>query len=284
VQHDPRRHIDRAAGQARQAAREAAPWVEKAARAGYAAKGVVYALVGILAVQVALGDGGSTEGSRGALRSLADEPFGQVLLGLIALGLFGYVVWRAVGAFMAPEGEGTGRRVFYAVSGAVYAGLAIWAARLALGGGGGGGEGSGGQGQSMGWTADLMGAPGGRWLVGIAGLALLGYGVQQLYHAYTTQIDERLDLSSMSPTMRQWTIRFGRFGVGARGVVLSMIGGFVLTAAWQADPSEARGLGGALSTLRDQSYGPWLLGLVALGLIAYGIYNLIRARYRVINP
>lgn len=271
---------DSAERAARGAAHEAAPWIERLARFGYAAKGAVYVLVGVLAVSAAMGDGGAASGSSGALASIADSSWGRLLLGLIAVGLFGYVLWRAVGAALNPENEGTGRRVFFAISGVVYAGLAIEAARLALSNGGGG---SGSDGGASHWTATVMEQPMGQVLVAIAGIALALYGLKQLHSGYVTDIDDRLDLSSMSPEARGWTVRFGRAGMIARGIVLAIMGGFVLVSAIQQQPEEARGLGGALRTLQEQPYGPWILLLVALGLIAYGLYNFVRARYRRIR-
>ena len=269
----------RAEGAARSAAREAAPWIEILARLGFAAKGAVYILVGFLAAMAVFTDGGTTTGSTGALATLADETWGRLLLGLIAIGLAGYVVWRAVSAILNPENEGAGKRAFYAITAVVYTGLAIEAARMALGGGGGG-DASGDGGASH-WSAELMSQPFGQLLLGVAGLGIALYGLHQLVDAWRVDLDDRLDLTAMSSAARTWTVRFGRFGLAARGLVFTIIGAYVGIAAWQSDPSEARGLGGALDKLRET---PWLLGIVALGLIAYGIYQLVRARYRRITP
>lgn len=259
---------------ARSAARDARPWVELLARLGFAAKGAVYIMIGGFAAAAAFAGGGQTTGGSGALATVADDAWGRVLLGLIAVGLVGYVVWRLVSATLNPEHEKTGTRVFFAITAVIYGALAIEAARLALTGAGGGGGGE------SHWVAELMRQPFGQLLVGIAGLGVALYGLQQIWNAWRVDLDERLDLGAMTARARAWTIRFGRFGLAARGLVLAIIGGFFLVAAVQADPSEARGVGGALSTMRDT---PWLLGLVALGLIAYGLYQLVRARYRRIR-
>lgn len=145
--------------------------------------------------------------------------------------------------------------------------------RLAMGSGGGGSS-------SQGWTARLMSDTWGVWLVGLIGAVVVGYGLRQLYHAYQVDFTKRLVTSEMSPTERTWTIRVGRFGMAARGVVLIMIGWFFLQAAVTHDPNQARGLDGALAELAGTGYGPWVLGLVALGLVAYGAYQLVLARYR----
>ena len=260
---------------ANSAAQEAGEGIELLARLGFAAKGAVYILVGGLAAAAAFGSGGQTTGSSGALSTLADSTWGRVLLGAIALGLIGYVVWRAVAALRNPEHDKTGKRVFYGVTAVIYGALALETARMALGGGGGGGGGA------SHWSAQLMSQPFGQILAGLAGLAVGLYGLQQIIHAWHADLDDRLDLSAMSRSARTWTVRFGRFGLAARGLVLAIIGGFLLVAAFQSDPSEAMGIGGVLGMLQGTS---WLLGLVALGLIAYGLYQFVRARYRRIKP
>jgi hypothetical protein len=258
-------------------------WVETLARLGYAAKGVVYTIVGVLAVQAAFGTGGSTQGSRGAIRTIAEQPFGQILLILTAIGLAGYVAWRFVQAIKDPEhkgsdAEGLVKRAGYLVSGVTYASLAYLALRIALGSGGGSGS------SRQTWTAELLSQPFGQWLVGLVGAIIIGVGVYQLYKAYKATFMKQYKTSEMSATERTWARRLGRFGLSARGVTFVMIGGFFIQAAIQADPSEAKGLGAALSTLAQQPYGPWLLGVVALGFVAYGIYCFSRARYRYLQP
>ena len=259
---------------ARSAARSAAPGVEMLARLGFAAKGVVYIMVGLIAASSALDGGGRTAGSSGALASLADSAWGRLALGLIAVGLAGYVVWRTVSASLNPEHDKAGRRAFYAGTAVVYAGLALEAARLAMGRVGGGDD------DAAHWSAELMGQPFGQLLVALVGIAVLVYGVQQIWHGWRVDLDERLDLGAMSRSGRTWTIRLGRAGLAARGLVFALIGGFFLVAAIQSDPSEARGVGGALQMMREV---PGLLGIVALGLVAYGLYQLVRARHRRIR-
>jgi hypothetical protein len=260
------------------AARQAAPWVEKLARLGYAAKGAVYILVGGMALAAVLGVGGQTTGSSGAMATIADSTVGRIVLGLIALGLAGYVIWSFVRAIRDPEGEGTGHRVFFAITGTIYGFLAVEAARLAMSGpAGGSGSGSG----ASHWSGQLMQQPFGQLLVGIAGLAIGIYGIQQLINAWRVDLDDQLALNRLSRTGRTWVYRAGRLGLASRGAVFVIIAYYFVQAALNASPSQARGLGGVLSSLRDT---PWLLGLVALGLLAYGVYNLVRAKFRVIRP
>lgn len=260
------------------AAREAAPWVEKLARLGYAAKGAVYLLIGGLAVAAATGNGGGATGSTGAMASLAGSTIGRGALALIALGLAGYVIWSLVRALRDPENEGTGHGMFFVITALIHGFLAVEAARMAYSGSSGG---SGGGDGAAHWSAQVMQQPFGPWLVGAAGVAIALYGIQQLIHAWRVDLDDHLALGRMSRSGRTWAVRTGRFGLAARGVVFAIIGYYVVEAALSANPNEAQGLDEVLSAMQDT---PWLLGIIALGLVAYGLYNLIRARYRVIQP
>ena len=254
--------------------------VERLARIGYAVKGVLYALVGVLAVQAALGSGGQTTGTRGAIRTIAQAPFGEILLWGIALGLAFYALWRFIEAGLDPDhrgsdAEGVIKRVGLVGSGLIYAGLAYSTFRLVLGTGS-----SGSSDGAQTWTAKLMAQPFGVWLVGIAGAIAIGIGLYQLYKGWTVEFAKKLKTGEMSSSVEPWAIRLSRFGLAARGVVFVLIGMFAIQAAVTADPQEARGLDGALEALQQQPYGPYLLGLVALGLVAYGVFCLINARYR----
>ena len=140
-----------------------------------------------------------------------------------------------------------------------------------------GGSGGGG---AQDWTARLMAQPFGRWLVGIVGAIVIAVGLYQFYRAYSAKFKEKLMLSRMSRTEETWATRTGRLGFAARGVVYAMIGWFLIQAALQSNPSQAGGLGRAFRELSSASYGPWLLGVVALGFIAYGVFALVLARYR----
>ena len=249
-------------------------------RFGYAAKGFVYAVVGILAAQAAFGGGGKTTNTKGALQSIVTQPFGKVLLALVALGLVGYVLWRFVQAIQDPENKGTdakglATRLGYGISGIAYAGLALSAARLVFGTGGGGSDNS-----TQTWTARLLAQPFGQWLVGTVGAIVIAIAGYQFYRAYSAKFRKKLKTHQMSPTEQTWATRVGRLGLTARGITFLIIGWFLIQASLQAQAQEARGLGGALETLAQQPYGPWLLGIVALGLIAYGIHMGVQARYR----
>lgn len=262
---------------------QVADWVERLARLGYAAKGLVYAIVGLLAVQAATSARGRTTDTQGALQTIAAQPFGQILLGLVAIGLVGYVLWRIVQAIYDPEGKGRdakgiAQRIGYVLNGAVYAGLAFSALKLAIGSQ----VSSGNATQDS--TAQLLAQPFGQWLVGTVGAAVIGISFYQFYDAYKASFRRRLNLYQMSANEQTWATRIGRFGLAARGVVLALTGIFLIQAARDSNPQAAQGLDGALQTLAQQPQGPWLLGLVALGLIAYGTHMGVQARYGKINP
>ena len=268
---------------AEKAARKASPWIERLARIGYVAYGIVYMLVGALAVRAAFGGGGKTTGQEGALRQVLLAPLGRVMLGMIALGLLAYAAWRLFQGILNPENEGKDakgivKRVEHVLNGLFHAALAFSAGGLALGAGGGD------SGSPDDWTARLMAQPFGRWLAGIVGAGIVGAGLYQFYKAYKADFRNELKSGEMSARERAWAKRSGRLGYGARGVVFGVIGVFLVQAALKSDPDQARGLGGALQTLAHGPFGPYILGAVALGLVAYGAFMFVMARYRRIEP
>lgn len=250
------------------------------ARAGYAARGVVYVIVGALAAEAALGGGGRTTGSKGAIQELMAQPVGQVLVGLVGVGLVGYAVWRLIqGIYDADnhgsDAKGLAIRAGLLGSAVTHSLLAVYAFSL-LFGAGGGGSGSGGGGVDS-WTATLLSQPFGQWLVGIAGAVVIVVGLAHAIKAWKQKFEKYL---AMSPEQ----LRIGRpvaiFGLVARGAVFVIIGGFLIVAAVQAQPEEARSLAGTLATLQGQPYGRVLLGVVAFGLLSFGIYSIMEAVYR----
>ena len=253
-------------------------WLETFARVGYTAKGLVYSVVGILALQAAFGTGGQTTGARGAIQQIGQQAFGQVLLGLTAAGLICYAVWRFTLASLDPKQEGVdtegiAKRLGYAVSGFINLGLALWAAQIIMGSSGGGTS-------KQEWTARLMAQPLGQWIVGGLGVVVIGVGLYQFKRAYEASFMRKYGAGEMSGSQRTWARRIGRLGLSARAVTFVLIGLFLIQAARQADPSETRGLGGAMRALTEQPYVPWRLGAVALGFVCYGVYCFSYARYR----
>jgi hypothetical protein len=246
------------------------------ARAGFVARGLIYGIIGILAIKVALGAGGKTENQQGALQTIARQPFGKVLLILVAIGLGGYALWRLVHALLGhgPEdSDTTFERVAAFASGIVYAGLCAIAVETLLGSGGNSGN-------SHKTTAGVFGWPAGTWLVGIAGAVLIGVGIYQGYRGISKDFLKDSKTEEMGPKVRSWVKWIGIFGHLARMVVFGLVGVFLIKAAIDYSPNQAVGLDGALAKLANASYGPFLLGLVAAGLIAFGVYSLSDARYR----
>jgi len=258
-------------------------WVPKLARAGYASKAVLYAVIGVLAALAATGNGGATTGSKGALRTIGEQPFGQVLLGLVIVGLVGYATWSFVRAVLDPEREGkdgkaVAKRVGWFAVGVIHLGLVGYAIGLltgaAVGGGGGG---------AQGWTARLMGWSGGPWLVGAAGVTVTALSLHQLYRGWRADLDDRLDLSQLGASARRWAVGISRFGIAARGVVGTIVGVALVVAGLRSDPNEAKGLGEALASVQSWTLGSVILGAIAVGLVAYGVYELVEARFRRIH-
>jgi hypothetical protein len=208
-------------------------WVERLARFGYAAKGVVYAIVGILAAQAAFSIGGFSADTKGALSAIVTQPFGKILLSLVAIGLIGYVLWRFIQAIKDPEHEGTdtkglAKRLSYAANGFVYGSLALSAISIVIGSGSGGNSNS-----TQDWTGTLLSQPFGQWLVGTIGAGVIGLGFYQFYTAYKAKFCKKMDLSEVSDSQQNWIIAIGRFGLAARGVVFCIIGFFLIQAARQ---------------------------------------------------
>ncbi|ALF52916.1 membrane protein [Nostoc piscinale CENA21] len=259
-------------------------WVERLARLGYAAKGLVYFIVGFLAAQAAFGFGGKTTDTNGALETIVTQPFGKFLLSIVTLGLIGYALWRFVQTILAPEHSGQkmnskriAKRLGYAFSAIAYVSLAVTSIKLIIG------SSSNNSDSVEDWTIYLLNQPFGRWLVLLVGFTVIAVGISFLYQAYKGKFRRNFKLHQMSRTEQIWAMRLGKFGIAARGIVFDIIGIFIMVAAIQLDGTQARGLGGALTSLAQQPFGPWILGIVALGLIAYGIYSVIEARYRHIT-
>jgi Domain of Unknown Function (DUF1206) len=257
-------------------------WVEALARAGYATRGALYIIVGALAALAAFGYGGEATDTKGALLELYRQPFGALLLGLAALGLTGYAAFLLCRAALDPEREAQGRwgpfkRSWWAVIALVHAGLAVAAVSMLTGSGSPEDSGA----QTRGMTAELLSwRPLGPWLVGGVGVGFLAGAGHGLYCALRAKLDEALDLSQLSATAQRWAVRFCRFGIAARACVSLVAGVFFILAASRSNASEAKGFADSLGSLRALPFGGYVFGAVALGLIAFGAYELIEARYR----
>ena len=272
----------RAVGDARYAAGEAAtsPAATMLARFGYLSKGVVYIIVGGLATRVAIGDGGKVTDNKGALQAIYRQPLGQLLLWAVAIGLIGYALWSLARAVFdadhrGSDAKGLVRRVGYAAVAVTYGALALGAIRLVTGSGS---AGKSSDASTSDFTAQLLRHSYGPALVTVVGLVVIGVAAILLYYAYSG--DFMRAFKSMSAQTQVWVRRLGRFGIAAQAVVFTEIGIFLIVAAHQNNAKDAKGIGGALAQLSREPFGHWLLGLVAVGFVAFGLYSLAQARWR----
>jgi len=253
---------------------------ELLSRAGFVARALIYAIIGILALKLAFGYGGKLTNQQGALHTVANQPFGKFLLTLVAIGLGGYSLWRLVRAWIGHGREGSDSgfdRIAALASGIAYGAMCALAIEILLGAGGGGSSGS-----PKKATAGVFGWPAGAWIVGIAGGVMIGVALYQGYRGITKQFLDDSKVQEMRPRVKEWISRLGTIGHLARMIVFGLVGIFLIKAAIDYSPSKAVGLDGALAKIVHRSYGPFLLGVVAVGLIAFALYSLSDARYRKI--
>lgn len=248
-----------------------------AGRAGFAARGVVYVLIGGLSIRIAVGSGGGRADRQGALHEIAAQPFGKVMLWALVVGFGAMALWRGARAVLSrgPRRKAGmrvldgGRAVFYAF---VCWGTATYAA--------GGGQGSSGNAKSQDWTASALRLPYGRVLVAAAGGLLIGVGGVLAVRAALRRFLRQLDTGSMSHRTRQVVTALGVGGGVARGVVFAAAGTFILVAAIRFDPHEAKGVDATLRSFARTPAGPWLLVAVAIGLVLFGVFSFASARWR----
>jgi len=257
--------------------------LEVAGRVGLSARGVVYCVAAVLAVQIAVGAGGRAD-RQGALKSVADEPFGHALVVILTAGFAAYALWRfAKAAAGAGEGKGhengakgVAKRLADVGRGAIYVAFLYTAIRLLTTGNAGGGSDQ----EAKTWSARLMAHHGGQWAVLIAGAVVVVIGVVLIVRAFAQKFEDHLDVKQMNRWEQVWLPRLGIVGYGARGVVAALIGVFVIQAAVTFDPQKAVGVDGAVKRLAGEPYGPFLLALVALGLLGFGLFSFVEARWR----
>ena len=238
---------------------------------------MLYAVVGLLAIQIPLGLGGEATDREGALQAIAREPFGEALLVVLAVGLAGFALWRLAQALIARQDEGGGRpnlakRVGYLGLALFYVATAAYAVSIVAG------ARSSGPNEKQ-ETAVVLDWPLGRYIVAGVGVAFLVGGVFNGYRSVTTKFREQLKEHELGTAAKGWAIAVGVLGHAARAVVFSLLGVFLLRAAIQYDPKEAVGLDGALQKIAQQPYGGVLLGLVAAGFLAYALFCAVQARY-----
>jgi hypothetical protein len=203
------------------------------------------------------------------------------LLIVVTIGILGYALWRFLQAGLDTDNEGAdakgiGKRLGNAATGAIHVGLALSALQLLQTGNAGKNSDT----SAKGWTAELLSKPFGQWLVALVGVFVIGMGGYQIYKGLKARFLEELKLGEMSAAEERWFTLLGRVGHYARGIVFALIGLFLIVAARRGNPGEAHGLDGTLATLAQQPFGPWLLGAVALGFVAFGVFLFAEARYR----
>ena len=260
------------------------PWVEWLGRAGHAAKGVVYGVLGLLALRFALG-GLKTSDGRLELRAVAEELFGQVLLVLMAVGLLVYIVWRFVQAIEDPERRGNSARGLLirgalVVSALIYVAMSYTAVAIAFGLPGGGGPDP----EEREWTEWLMASTAGRCLVVVGALLLIAVGLHQFYRARKLDFMRDYMVRHMTTSERRIAKLIGRVGLSARGVAFLLVGAFLIAAVVVHDPALDHGLAHALQRLLYRPFGPWVVGAVSLGFVGYAAYCFSRAQYRYFRP
>jgi hypothetical protein len=268
---------------ARSAGRQAASSriMSALARAGLGARGVIYALTGIIAIQIALGISHRQADNSGALRLVAATPLGSVLLWLLVVGFGGLTLWRlseVTWGANGRDGRKASQRLVHLFKAVLYGFITYGILKYALGLGAPKSTNK----QSADLTAAAFKYPGGRFAVGIVGIIIVGVGVYLAYQAYRATFMRDMRMGTASPTTRKAVRRLGQAGGVARGAVFSTVGLFLVVAAIQAKPGKAKGIDAALVALAKTPLGPWLLGLVAVGLVLFGAYSLCEARWRAV--
>ena len=257
-------------------------WLENLARVGFIALGVMHVLIGWLALQLAWAGGGKSADQSGAFSEVKELPGGQVLLWILGIGLFALALWQAAEVFRGVRGLSAGgdqrkkaiARIVKSVAKIlIYISLGILALKTATGSAQSSSQ------QQKQTTQGIFGLPGGRLLVGLAGLIVIGVGLYHVYKGWTKKFLEGIDVSEASPSQRAAITRLGQVGYPAKGVALAILGGLLVWAAITYDPDKASGLDGALRSVLDVPFGKILLTLVAIGLVAFGVFCFFRARY-----
>ena len=256
--------------------------IETLARLGYASKALIYIIIGGLAAAAAMNRGGRIIDTSGALRVILTQPFGQLILIVLGVGLCGYAAWRLLDAWKDPDRRGLGLRglvvrIGGVVRGAIYGALGLEAFRLVQGL-----RGSSGREAEM-WTARIMRLPFGEWLIALTGAIVAVYGLSQLFSAIRLHVHHSIDLSRIPRGLRRPLVKISRFGVGARGVIIFTLGTFLLLAAVRHDPSQAAGVRESMTELANVIQGRWVLAAIAIGLIAYGLDQAMHATCRRIR-
>ena len=256
--------------------------IERLARLGYASKAMVYGIIGLLALSAATNRGGAITDRSGALRAILSRPLGNTLLFVLAIGLCGYALWRLLDALFDPDRHGTRFnglviRIGSVARAIVYGALGVEAFRLAAGMRTSRGE------TTRLWAGRVLEWPFGDWILGLAGAIVVAYGISQIREVLIAHSHAKIDLSPIPIRMRAPLLHIGRFGIGARAVIIVVLGFFLFRAAVKHDPREAHGLREAIIDLAGFFEGRWVLIVIALGVAAYGVDQALHARCRRIR-
>lgn len=256
-------------------------WKETMGRVGLVGRGVMYSVIGLLAVQLALGDASQDASKNGAIEWIAGQPLGKFLLVALTISLFALAGWRLLDAVVGDpvEGSEVSDRAEFALKGAIYLSLAVGALSATVanwsGGGGGSGSGSGSSGNQQA-TATVLEWPAGQWIVAAVGLGVIGYAFYTLKkHVLDEEFRQRLAVTGDG-----WVTNLGRAGYAARSVIFLVIGYFLVQAGLNHEAGKTKGLSGALQEISGKGWGQWLLFAVAAGLLAYGLFSLAEAKFR----
>ena len=258
--------------------------VESFARIGISAKGVVYVLTGVLAFMAAFEIGNKDDASQGGVfDAIMHQVFGKILLGILAAGLICYCAWRFLATFKDTENKGSDKKGYlararYFISGLAYAGLAFSAIRFIFTPVK---KGSGNSQKKV--AAEILSEPTGQWLLGIAGIVIIIIGLYQIYLSVSGKFKKHVEEGKSSPDGKTMIYRAGWIGYVSRGLVWMIIGWLFIKAAWMSDSNQAGGTNEAFKWIETSSYGSYLLGAIALGLICYGFYMFVRAKYQPIS-
>ncbi|HEX5086689.1 MAG TPA: DUF1206 domain-containing protein [Nocardioides sp.] len=273
---------DRAGQTARQLGREAdqSDWVDRAGRIGLVTYGVMHLLIAWLALQLAFGDRSESASAQGALHELASQPFGDVLVWAVAIGLFLLALWQGIEALFGhrdlPGGKRARKRLASGAKAVVYAALGVTGLKIAAGSSSGS---SSSEKETDSWTARLMDLPAGQVLVGAVGLVIVGIGGYFVFRAWTEKYAEELSAEGRSGKAGTAYLWFGKIGYTAKGIAFGIVGALFGYAALTHDPHKSGGLDQALTELLDQPFGPYLLTAVAAGIGCYGLFCFARARH-----
>lgn len=255
------------------------PLMETLARLGYGVRGLIYIVMGLLALQVTLGKGGSPTDMQGAIAAIGKQPGGMLILWVVLIGLISYSLWGIVRAVFDPlhkghDTQGLLARGGFLFSAASYALLIPGTYGLVTGAGRASSSGAGAQ--SM---AKIMSSPIGHWAIGLIGLAVIAGGVHQIIQGFNNSFDKQFQTYAMSAREVKIATQLGRFGTATRGLIFALIGALLCLAAYQSNPNQAVGLDAVLKKILSQPFGIWLLGIVAIGLIAFGVYSMLSAAW-----